>query len=119
MADDALKGFGARLKQLRIAQGLNQSQFAKKVSLTQAAISQFEDGKRIPSSSALQKIASSLGLSLDELVGNSQEDVTDSEKDAAIQALISKLKRKSVNTEAIIALNRFMDAQTSNNEQSE
>jgi len=111
MKDEGLKEFGKRLKTLRTAQGFTQAQLAKKVKLTQAAISQFEDGKRIPSSSALQKIATGLGLSLDELVGASTEDSTNSEKDAAIQSLVAKLKRKSVNTEAIVALNRFMDAQ--------
>lgn len=111
MGNDGLKDFGRRLKELRTAQGLNQTQFAKQVNLTQAAISQFEDGKRIPSSSALQKIAIGLGLTLDELIGSVEEVSTDSEKDTAIQALVAKLKRKSVNTEAIIALNRFMDVQ--------
>lgn len=106
-----LKDFGRRLKELRMVQGLNQTQFAKRVNLTQAAISQFEDGKRIPSSGALQKIAIGLGLSFDELIGNFEETSTDIEKDVAIQSLVSKLKRKSVNTEAIIALNRFMDVQ--------
>lgn len=108
-----LKDFGRRLKELRTVQGLNQTQFAKRVNLTQAAISQFEDGKRIPSSGALQKIATGLGLSFDELIGSFEEASTDTdiEKDVAIQSLVSKLKRKSVNTEAIIALNRFMDVQ--------
>jgi transcriptional regulator with XRE-family HTH domain len=111
MDNDGLKDFGRRLKELRVAQGLNQTQFAKQVNLTQAAISQFEDGKRIPSSSALQKIAIGLGLTLDGLIGSVEEASTDSEKDTAIQALVAKLKRKSINTEAIIALNRFMDVQ--------
>ena len=111
MENNGFKDFGRRLKELRIAQGLNQTQFARQVNLTQAAISQFEDGKRIPSSSALQKIAVGLGLSLDELFGSFEEPSTDTEKDVAIQALVAKLKRKSVNTEAIIALSRFMDAQ--------
>lgn len=111
MENNGFKDFGRRLKELRTAQGLNQTQFAKQVNLTQAAISQFEDGKRIPSSSALQKIAVGLGLSLDELLGSFEEVPTDTQKDAAIQALVAKLKRKSVNTEAIIALNRFMDVQ--------
>lgn len=119
MANGKLSDFGKRLKELRLAQGLNQTQFAKRVKLTQAAISQFEDGKRVPSSNALQKIASGLGLSLDELVGGVNKGSTDTEKDSAIQALVAKLKRKSVNTEAIIALNRFMDAQSQDDKHSE
>jgi transcriptional regulator with XRE-family HTH domain len=111
MENDGLKDFGQRLKELRAAQGLNQTQFAKQVNLTQAAISHFEDGKRIPSSGALQKIAGGLGLSLDELIGSADTASTDVGKDVAIQALVAKLKRKSVNTEAIIALNRFMEVQ--------
>ena len=117
MRNNELKNFGKRLKELRLAQGLNQTQFAKKVGLTQAAISQFEEGKRIPSSNALQKIAAGLDLSLTELIGTSEEDSTDKEKDLAIQALVSKLKRKSVDTEAIIALNRFVDLQSSDDKE--
>ncbi len=112
MENSSLKNFGQRLKSLRMAQGLNQTQFAKMVNLTQAAISQFEDGKRIPSSGALQKISIGLGISLDELIENPQaQSLSDSgnpEKDEAIRALVKRLQDKSFDAEAIMALNRFV-----------
>ena len=105
-----LQKIGKTLKGLREGEGLNQSQFAKKVGLTQSAISQFEEGKRIPSTKALQKIAVSLGLSLDILVGNTAFDhETDNEKSAALQALIGKIKSRNMDKDAIIALSRFID----------
>jgi transcriptional regulator with XRE-family HTH domain len=106
-----LQKIGKTLKRLREGEGLNQSQFAKKVGLTQSAISQFEEGKRIPSTKALQKIAVSLGLSIDTLVGNIvSENETDNEKAAALQSLVSNIKNRDMDKDAIIALNRFIDA---------
>jgi transcriptional regulator with XRE-family HTH domain len=103
-----LREIGRRIKQLRDAEGMTQTQFAKKVGLTQAAISQFEEGKRIPSTQALQKIAVGLELSIDELIGNiSASSDSDSEKESAIQAIVAKLRSKD--KDAIIALNRFID----------
>jgi transcriptional regulator with XRE-family HTH domain len=117
MSDDnrELKEIARKLRELRDAEGLNQGQFAKKVGLTQAAISQFEDGKRFPSSKALQKIAAGLGLSIDILLGNGgNNDEQYSEKDAAIQALATTLKnRRDLNKEEIIALNRFFSINSS------
>jgi|GEM_PF-4943464 len=114
METSELKHIGKKLRQIREAEGLTQVQFAKKVKLTQAAISQFEDGKRIPSSKALQKIAAGLGISLDSLLGNMMSDSEDDAKNAAIQALVSRLKDEAVNTEEIIALNRYYDARLGN-----
>jgi transcriptional regulator with XRE-family HTH domain len=124
MSDDnrELKEIARKLRELRDAEGLNQGQFAKKVGLTQAAISQFEDGKRFPSSKALQKIAAGLGLSIDILLGNAgNNDEKYSEKDAAIQALATTLKnRRDLNKEEIIALNRFFSINSSDkNEEKE
>lgn len=110
MESSDLKYVGQKLRQIREAEGLTQVQFAKKVKLTQAAISQFEDGKRIPSSKTLQKIATGLDLSIDALLGNMSNEIEDSDKAAAIQALISRLKSEAVDAEEIIALNRYYDA---------
>jgi transcriptional regulator with XRE-family HTH domain len=110
MESSDLKYIGKKLLQIREAEGLTQVQFAQKVKLTQAAISQFEDGKRIPSSKALQKIAVGLKISLDSLIGSMASGDEDSEKNTAIQALMSRLRNESVNAEEIIALNRYYDA---------
>jgi transcriptional regulator with XRE-family HTH domain len=110
MESSDLKYIGKKLRQIREAEGITQVQFAQKVKLTQAAISQFEDGKRIPSSKALQKIAAGLNISIDALLGNMTAEDEGSEKNAAIQSLISRLRNEAVDAEEIVALNRYYDA---------
>jgi transcriptional regulator with XRE-family HTH domain len=112
MESSDLRHIGGKLRQIRESEGLTQTQFAQKVNLTQAAISQFEDGKRIPSSKALQKIASGLGISLDGLFENMVSDGEDSKKNSAIQALVARLRNEEIDAEEIIALNRFFDARS-------
>lgn len=103
-----LNAVSTRIRELREAMGLSQTAFAKRVKLTQAAISHFEDGKRIPSTRALQKISSNLGISLDSLLGT-QPDEEKSERDDAIQAFADMLKNSSLDKEKIIYLNRFVE----------
>lgn len=102
------QNFGQRIKALREARGLNQTQFAKLCNLTQAAISQFEDNKRSPSSPALHKIANGLNISFDELLGTEPAPIAP-EKEAAIQALVAILRQKPVTAEAIVALAKFVE----------
>ncbi|MBP0019402.1 MAG: helix-turn-helix transcriptional regulator [Cyanobacteria bacterium SBLK] len=102
------KNIGRNIRELRKAEGLSQTQFAKKVKLTQSAISQFEDGKRVPSTQALQKIATAFNISMDNLMGREVSDEEDSSKDAAIQALVRMLKNPNVKKENILSLNRFV-----------
>lgn len=116
MESSDLKHIGKKLRQIRESEGLTQVQFAQKVKLTQAAISQFEDGKRIPSSGALQKIAVSLNISLDGLLENMTSDDDHGRKNSAIQSLVARLKNEDIETEEIIALNRFFDARSGNSE---
>ncbi len=110
MESPELKYIGKKLRQLREAEGLTQAQFAKKVGLTQAAISQFEDGKRTPSTQALQKIATALRLSIDDLINNMSIGGFEEGKKEAIEMLVAKLRSEQVDKEEIIALNRFIDA---------
>lgn len=107
MSSSELQKIGLKLRQLRESEDLTQTQFAKKVKLSQAAISQFEEGKRIPSTRALQKIAAGLGISIDNLLGSVVDE--DDGKNAAIQSLVAKLKHETVKKEEIIALNRYID----------
>lgn len=95
-----------KIRHIREGEGLTQAQFAKKVDLTQAAISQFEDGKRTPSTQALQKISRGLGMSIDGLLGIAISGSGDSEKDAALEAITSKLK--ILPKEKLFAIDRFL-----------
>lgn len=62
----------------------------------------------MPSTKALQKIATSLERTIDSIMAEDEfEGESDKEKDAAIQALVNKLK--NIDKKAIINLNRFID----------
>ena len=57
-----------RIKQIRSELKMSQAELARQCGVTQAAISKYEDGKREPSLAMLKKIASVLGVSVDELI---------------------------------------------------
>ncbi len=57
-----------RIKQIRLELKMSQAELARRCGVTQAAISKYEDGKREPSLAMLKKIASVLGVSVDELI---------------------------------------------------
>lgn len=93
-----------RLKDIRENLKLNQSQFADKVGISQAAISQFEDGKRVPSIDTLDKIARALGMSVQSLL--TEHDVQDDERQKLMQDIQGKLD--VLNNEKLRAMNRFV-----------
>lgn len=62
---------GKYLKQYRIANGMTQSDLAKKLSVSQNAISQYESGKRTPTVKRLTGIAEALNCSVSDIVSDS------------------------------------------------
>jgi SOS regulatory protein LexA len=69
MAEDELKKFGAYLKKLRKESGLSIRQLEEKTGVSNAYLSQIENGKRgFPSPEILKKIHEPLGTSYDELM---------------------------------------------------
>lgn len=56
--------FAGRLKELRAASGLSQSQLAKAAGLGLATVTQFEHGRREPTFGTLVKLARGLGVTL-------------------------------------------------------
>jgi transcriptional regulator with XRE-family HTH domain len=58
------------LKQLRKKNYLNQSEFAKKIGVSQSAVSQWEHDQTRPNSYQLQSISDAFGISIDELLGD-------------------------------------------------
>lgn len=93
-----------RLRTIRENLKLNQSQFADKLGISQAAISQFEDGKRVPSIDTLDKIAKALGISVQSLL--SDELATENEKAKLLQDLTAQLE--TMNEQQLQTLNRFV-----------
>lgn len=64
-----IKGFGEKLKAQRIAYGLSQKQLAKELNVKRVNITNYELGKRMPSYDTLIKLANFFNVSIDYLLG--------------------------------------------------
>lgn len=58
-----------KIKELRMAQGLYQSQLAEAVGVSDAAVCYWESGRQLPSSDKLPALADALHCSIDALFG--------------------------------------------------
>ena len=65
--------FSARLKQFRKTAGLNQAQMAQILAVSQTQVSNYENGNDGPSIEKLTTIADYFGVSIDYLVGRSDD----------------------------------------------
>ena len=65
--------FSERLKELRKQAGLTQVELAGKLGIVQSSYADWERGKKKPTQENLVKIAQILNVSVDYLVGNSEE----------------------------------------------
>src|SRR2546422_45336 len=72
----AAETFGERLARLREDAGLSQSALARRVGVSQSAISQMEAGDRSPSYGMLLQLADALGVSVAYLVGADVEQLS-------------------------------------------
>lgn len=59
----------ARIKEIRLENRLNQSQFGEKLSVSQDTVSLWENGKSIPTTEYVILIAKIFGVSADYLLG--------------------------------------------------
>jgi len=67
--------FAENLKNIRTEKGINQALLSQKTGLSQAAISQFENGERIPTPKNIQKIADALEVKVEKLTEGDAENV--------------------------------------------
>ena len=65
--------FGSRVNELRKAKGLKQSELAEKLGTKKPSISQWESGTSTPSFAMLCELADFFDVSLDYLVGRSDD----------------------------------------------
>ena len=65
------------IKKLRVAQGLNQVEFAKILCVTKQCVSNWENDNVVPSIDMLCKIADFFGVRTDYLLGRSEKRVVD------------------------------------------
>lgn len=64
-----------RLKELREMKGISQKELADFLNLTQVQISKYELGKNEPDLSTTKKIANYFNVTIDYLLGSSEEDI--------------------------------------------
>lgn len=69
----AMKSVSDQIKQCREALQMTKSELADKAGLTPAAITQFESGDREPSLESLKKLADALEISVNYLIGRSDD----------------------------------------------
>ena len=64
-----MKKYGENLKNERVLRGISQEKLAKKIGVTQQAISLYENNQTEPTISVCVKMADFYGISIDELIG--------------------------------------------------
>ena len=62
------KGFGQRIKKLRVNKGLTQERMADELAITVSSLAKLEIGTRTPSIDSIIQLAAYFGVSLDYLV---------------------------------------------------
>lgn len=65
----------SKIKELRASYGWSQNELARKSGITAAALSQIEKGNRVPTLVVTRKIAATLEISLEELIGETSQPV--------------------------------------------
>lgn len=65
--------FAERLKVVREEKGLSQTELAAKTGLQPSAVSHFESGRRSPSFDNLRRLADALNVTIDYLLGRSNQ----------------------------------------------
>ena len=101
-----------RIVEARQKKGINQAQLAAQAGVTPAAISQIENGLRVPSIPVFQKIANVLEVSMDYLTGKTDqveiEDLLQQEEPRAFFRKFQALDSEDRNT--ILKHIEFLDA---------
>lgn len=90
--------FGKKLRTLRVQAGLTQAELAKRLNVTKAVVSYYENQERSPSPDVLIKIATIFHVTTDYLLGLSYRkmlDVTDLNDDelTLVQLTVETLRR--------------------------
>ena len=100
---------GERIKELRIAKKLTQSDLAKTVGLSYIQIGRYETQKSNPSSDVLHKIANALDTTIDYLMQGSNDDVVSSQ--FSDKELLNQFKEvEKLNNDDKYLIKTFIDA---------
>ena len=80
--------FGENLKSLRKKAGYTQGDFAQKLGISASAVGMYEQGRREPDQKLLLKMAQTLNVSVDRLLG---DEAGEMELEKMIESVIDKL----------------------------
>lgn len=74
-----------KIRQIRLAQGLTMKQLGEAIGCTEAAVSFYERGLRQPDNDTLIRIATTLGVSVDALLGRETKEPKKQSPDDALR----------------------------------
>ena len=80
-----------RIRALRKEHGYSQEQMARKLHLTQGAISQWENGLTVPAADQLIALADVFGITVDDLLGREQQETPPPPARDDVAALMAEL----------------------------
>lgn len=100
-------GFSDRLKELRKQARLTQVEIAEKLGISQPAYASWERGTKKPTQENLIKIAQTLNVTVDYLVGNFDEEITNKELDN-IEILFRKNSEGLSDDEKVVFRNELI-----------
>ena len=83
--------FKERLKKVRVEKGISQSELAKSIGVHVTNISRYERGENRPTSDVLTKLANSLDVTADYLMGGSVDD--NAQKTISDKELLSQFQK--------------------------
>jgi transcriptional regulator with XRE-family HTH domain len=106
---EEMETLATRLKQLRLEKGLTLEQVAKELNTTKVTISRYENSAREPKSDTLRQLAHYFDVSIDYLLGDSDERkiITDDEKE--IQVILEETRKKLENNEGLMFDGELLD----------
>lgn len=101
-----------RLRELREARKITQSQLGEYIGAKKSAISLWESGKRQPDQETLVRLASYFDVSVDYLLGREEQPAPTQENAPADDPLTEQImaKARTMNEEELKQLLRIMDA---------
>ena len=100
-------GFSERLKESRKQARLTQVEIAEKLGISQPAYASWERGTKKPTQENLIKIAQTLSVTVDYLVGNVDEEITNKELDN-IEILFRKNSEGLSDDEKVVFRNELI-----------
>lgn len=104
-----MTSIGERIKELRVAKKLTQTELAKEVGLAYIQAGRYETQKSNPSSDVLQKLANALDTTTDYLMRGSTDDVVSAQ--LTDKELLNQLKEvEKLNKEDKHLIKTFIDA---------